>query len=96
MSPATTLDCLSVGDPPPRKLRLYPRFRHTNRLLALPYLPPRARRVASAQCRARRVLDQALAVEKGLDPASPQCARFRPELRPHLDRAVRAAKRGPS
>lgn len=53
------------------------------------WLPPRARRVLSARIARRNTLDRALAVARGLDPASPQCARFQSEhYRDALDRVV--------
>lgn len=58
------------------------------------WLPPRARRALSARIARRNALDRALAVARGLDPASPQCARFQSEhYRDALDTAVAKGKR---
>lgn len=67
----------------------------TDRLTQAGWLPARARARLTADITARNALDRTLAAAKGLDPADPKCARFQgPELQHHLDRAVRAARRG--
>jgi hypothetical protein len=45
-------------------------------MLPTTFLPPRARRVLNERLRRRRVLDQTLAIARGIDPNDPACARF--------------------
>lgn len=57
---------------------------------ALDYLPPRTRALLSRTITRRNALDRALAVERGMAPDDPRCARFAGEhYRDALDRVAR-------